>query len=437
MGTIKKLPDDSKLRRLAEADLAAPSDEHDDLSGLSPKDMAGLIHELRVHQIELKMQNEELRRIQDELETARNRYSHLYDFAPVGYFTVNDNGIVAEANLTATTLLGMDRAVLIGSPFSRFILHADQDIFYLHRKQLLETKKPQTCRLRLVRKDGSQFYANLECIVVEEGDDCPKQIRIVVSDITELMNLEDQLRQSQKLEAIGSLTGGIAHEFNNILNIIIGNNELMMDELPEGSPAREYAEEILLASLRASDVVKQLVLFSRQDDAKKKPVDIGSVVKSSMKLIRSAIPKHIDIKQNIPDDVAPIFGNAIQINQLLINLCGNAVDAMPNKGGIVTIDLSSETLDEKGASVHPPLSPGRYIKLRVSDNGSGMDRQTLARIFDPYFTTKAIGKGTGIGLAVVHGIVAGHNGALSVESGPDKGTVFSILFPAIPESPAF
>ena len=268
------------------------------------------------------------------------------------------------------------------------------------------------------------------------GEDL-REIRVVVSDVTESKlaekdreNLQAQLIQSQKMESIGTLAGGIAHEFNNILSIIIGNNELVMEELPEWSHAKENTEEIRVAGLRARDVVKQLLLFSRKTEQKKRPVQTGAVVKEALKLIRSSIPANIGINQNIADDVAPVFANATQINQLLINLCGNATDAMINTGGVITIDLNNEIIDEIVSNSHDQLNPGRYVKLMVGDTGHGMDKHTLDRIFEPYFTTKAFGKGTGIGLAVVHGIVEIHNGIISAESSPGKGSVFTILLPA-------
>lgn len=246
--------------------------------------------------------------------------------------------------------------------------------------------------------------------------------------------VQDQLHQSQKTESINTLAGGVAHEINNVLSIIMGNNELVMDEIPEWSPIRHNLEDIRVATLRARDVVRQLLIFSRQDNAEKKPLDIGLVIKESMKLIRSAIPANIEIRLNIADDMAPVLGNATQMNQVLINLCGNAKDAMLNTNGIITIHLSNMKIDETCAIGQYSLNPGRYVKLMVGDNGCGIDKKTLDKIFDPYFTTKAIGKGTGIGLAVVRGIVEKHDGFISVESEKDKGTIFTVIFPSCKEA---
>ncbi len=282
----------------------------------------------------------------------------------------------------------------------------------------------------LISRDGTRrAIADSAAPIV---DTCRNTIGVVLvfRDMTEKLDLENALRHAHKMEAIGKLAGGIAHEFNNILSIIIGNNELVMEELPEWSLARESTEEIRIAGMRARDVVKQLLTFSRKDNAVKKVMEFRSVVQESMKLIRSSTPANIGIKQTLPDDIYPVIGNETQINQLLINLCNNAVDAMPATGGILTIELSNEIVDKKMAKHHSNLVPGRYAKLVVSDNGMGMDKETIDRIFEPYYTTKDIGKGSGIGLAVVHGIVERHGGSIITDSNPGQGTVFSIFFPA-------
>ena len=195
MGTFKDSPDDSELRRRAEEKLKAATSGSEDLSGVSPDKMANLIHELQVHQIELKMQNDELRRIQVELEKTRDRYSHLYDFAPFGYFTMSEKGIIEEANLTGAATIGIERSALIGKPFTRLVLRDDQDIFYKLRQGLLETEASQVCELRLVKKDGHEFHARLECMVIKTKGDDFRQIRAAVIDMTERKRAEDAHRK--------------------------------------------------------------------------------------------------------------------------------------------------------------------------------------------------------------------------------------------------
>jgi len=243
--------------------------------------------------------------------------------------------------------------------------------------------------------------------------------------------MEAQLQQAHKMESIGTLAGGIAHDFNNILGIIIGNSELALDDIPEWNPAKLNLKEILTASLRAKDVVRQLLSFARKTRLEKKPTHIVPIVKESLKLLRSSIPTNIEIRRNIPTNVDTILADPTQINQVLINLCTNAYHAMPDEGIIEVILKNVEELGENAPAQDPDLNPGRYVNLTVSDTGHGIPKEEIDRIFDPYFTTKEIGKGTGMGLAVVHGIVKEHNGIITVESEPEKGTTFSIFFPVV------
>jgi len=282
----------------------------------------------------------------------------------------------------------------------------------------------------LIARDGTQKIIADSAAPIVDNHGSTLGVVLVFRDISEKVELENALRHSHKMEAIGNLAGGIAHEFNNILSIILGNNELIMEDLPNWALARENAEEIKIAGMRARDVVKQLLTFSRQDSAERKVIDIKSVVNESMKLIRSSIPANIRIVQNLADDVYPIIANDTQINQLLINLCSNAADAMENMGDTITVDLKNSNINETIIKFQPVLKPGKYVRLIVSDNGMGMDEKTLDRIFDPYYTTKDIGKGTGIGLAIVHGIVKRHNGSILADSHPAKGSIFTIFLPA-------
>ena len=260
----------------------------------------------------------------------------------------------------------------------------------------------------------------------------------VFQDITERKRAEaererllNQLAQAQKMNAIGTLAGGIAHDFNNILGIILGNTELAMDDVPEWNPARNNLDEVRKACLRAKDVVRQILTFSRKSEMEQKPINIAPVVTETLKLLRASIPTSVDIRQNIANDIHDILGDPTQIHQIMINLCTNAAHAMEDEGGILEVTLKNTEIDEDTASRYPELNPGPYVQLRVSDTGEGISHEVIERIFDPYFTTKDVGKGTGLGLSVVHGIVNSHQGRISVESKAGKGTTFSILFPAV------
>ncbi|MCP4578761.1 MAG: PAS domain S-box protein [Deltaproteobacteria bacterium] len=243
--------------------------------------------------------------------------------------------------------------------------------------------------------------------------------------------LRNQLTHAQKIEAIGTLAGGIAHDFNNILGIILGNTELAMDDVPEWNPARQNLDEVKKACLRAKDVVKQILSFSRKSETEEKPLNLAPVVIESLTLLRASIPTSIDIRQNISNDIDDIIGEPTQIHQTMINLCNNAAHAMENEGGIIEITLKNTEIAEDTASQYPELNPGPHVHLSVSDTGDGINPQIIDRVFDPYFTTKDVGKGTGLGLSVVHGIVKNYNGRIWIESEIGKGTTFKMLFPAV------
>ena len=257
----------------------------------------------------------------------------------------------------------------------------------------------------------------------------------IFHDITEIKTMEENLRQSQKMESIGTLTGGVAHDFNNILGIIVGNTELALDDVPEWNPAHSNLEEIKTASLRASKIVKQLLSFSRKTDQKLQPIEIAFVIKDALKFMRSTIPTTIDIQQDIQVTDETILADPTQINQVMMNLCINASQAMEQTGGNLTVNMEKVILDDNSAKDYPDLRNGEYVKVTVSDTGAGIDPEIIERIFDPYFTTKEVGKGSGMGLSVVLGIINNHNGAISVDSKPGKGTTFSILFPVAAEKP--
>jgi signal transduction histidine kinase/DNA-binding response OmpR family regulator len=247
----------------------------------------------------------------------------------------------------------------------------------------------------------------------------------------EKVELEKQLQQAQKMESIGTLTGGIAHDFNNMLGVILGNTELAMDDVPEWNPAIHNLEEVKIASLRARDVIRQLLSFSRKSTQDKKSIKISSIITESIKLLRSSIPTTIDIRQNIPTDLDIIIADPTQIHQVIINLCTNASHAMEEDGGTLWVNLMNIELDKEMAAIYPDLNPGKYVKLSVEDTGCGIDPEIINQVFDPYFSTKAVGKGFGMGLSVVHGIVKGHGGSITVSSEPGKGAIFDLLFPAI------
>ncbi|MBU8848355.1 MAG: response regulator [Desulfobacterales bacterium] len=250
----------------------------------------------------------------------------------------------------------------------------------------------------------------------------------VFSDTTNLKKIEAQLQQSQKMESIGTLAGGIAHDFNNILFPIMGRTEMLLQDIPEDSPFHASLNEIFTSALRASDLVKQILTFSRQDTNELSLMKIQPVIKEALKLIRSTIPTTIEIKQYIRNDCGAIKADPTQIHQVVMNLTTNAYHAMEKAGGELKVTLKEIQLGDDDV-ITPDIMPGVYACLTIADTGTGMDKNILEKIFDPFFTTKKQGKGTGMGLSVVHGIVNSMGGAIQAYSEPGKGTEFKVYFP--------
>ncbi|MEQ8170550.1 MAG: response regulator [Candidatus Eremiobacterota bacterium] len=252
-----------------------------------------------------------------------------------------------------------------------------------------------------------------------------------IRDITEKIKLQNQLLQSQKMEALGTLAGGIAHDFNNILGSIIINTELVMDDVGEDIKLRKSLDEILIAANRATELVKQILSFTRKKEYQLKHVQVRPVIEEALKLIRATIPSTIEIIQNI-NSSGVIMGAPSHVHQILMNLCTNAFYAMKEKGGILTISLDDIFINSDDVSLYENLKPGHHVKLSVSDTGYGIDPSIKERIFEPYFTTKRAGDGTGLGLSVVMGIIQAYRGEVKVVSKPGEGSAFHIYFPAVP-----
>jgi len=256
-------------------------------------------------------------------------------------------------------------------------------------------------------------------------------IILLITDVTERKQIEHELRQSQKMEAVGTLAGGIAHDFNNILAAILGYAELSLESTDKETKLHGNLENILKAGERAKDLVRQILTFSRQAETEKKPLQMNLIVEEALKLLRSSLPATIQIRQNFGDDLYNILADSTQIHQIVMNLCTNAAHAMRNHGGTLEVSLENVELNTGALAPYEDLPTGPYLKLTVSDTGHGMTPDIMDSIFDPYFTTKEHGEGTGMGLAVVHGIVKGNHGGITVQSEPEIGSTFNVYLPAI------
>ncbi len=299
-------------------------------------------------------------------------------------------------------------------------------VAYISRGLMISLKQEKTTRgsLEQQHEELMDFTRQLEAEMLERRKAEAERKR----QAEERRKLEDQLRQAQKMEAIGTLAGGIAHDFNNILSSVIGYAELAMDDAEPGSLMADNLSEIHTAGNRAKNLVSQILTFARQSDERIGPTQISSIVKEALKMLRSTIPTTIDIRQDIESD-SLVMANPTQIHQIFMNLCTNAAQAMEENGGILTVRLRDEKIETDAGKNIAGLKPGTYVKIEVSDTGSGIPEEDQGSIFDPYFTTKGVGDGTGLGLSVVHGIVKEYKGKISVKSDLGNGAVFSVYLP--------
>jgi PAS domain S-box-containing protein len=296
-------------------------------------------------------------------------------------------------------------------------------------------------RLRRKKKDGQD--CELDVLISPVFDPTGKIINysVIERDVTQEVHLQQHIRQTQKIEALGTLAGGVAHDFNNILMTVGINTELSLLSVEEGSPLQQYLRLALEAVNRGKELVKQIITFSRQKEKGREPIKLSPIIKEAVKFLRPSLPRYIEIDASISTEGDIVLGDPTQIYQVLMNLCNNAAYAMRDQGGVLKIQLTPLDVDGGLAADLPELKPGPYVKLTVIDSGKGMEPEIIPRIFDPFFTTKKPGEGTGMGLAVVHGIVKSHGGVIMVSSKPGQGSTFDVLLPRadriqVPESPA-
>jgi PAS domain S-box-containing protein len=344
-------------------------------------------------------------------------------------------------NKAGEDLLGYSREELIGKNDYDFFPKSEADFFTENDKKVLMDKALRDIPEETIqtRHKGKRILHTKKIPICDEQGN-PEYLLGISEDITqhklaeqEKERLEAKLQQAQKLEAIGTLAGGIAHDFNNILGIIMGYTEMAKPNLTDNSEEKGYINEVLKACHRAKDLVKQILIFSRMEGKlEREPVHVGALIKETVKFLRATLPATIEIRADISSNKnLLISANAIQIHQLLTNLCTNAAHAMEQTGGILEVILTDVDFDADNLPPHPDMKPGHYFRLKISDTGHGMDSWTLERIFDPYFTTKEVGKGTGLGLAVVQGIVNRYEGTIFVHSEKGKGATFDIYLPII------
>ncbi|MBW2088022.1 MAG: PAS domain S-box protein [Deltaproteobacteria bacterium] len=375
---------------------------------------------------------------EDALRESERKYFILVQESPDAIISLDKKGHLLSFNPAAERKSGFLAKEVMGKHFAKIGVLAKQSIpKALKEFALVITgiERPPF-ELTIMRKDKSYLFMEANPRLIKHKGE-KAWIQVTLRDITdrklveaEKKRLETQLQQSQKMESIGTLAGGIAHDFNNILYSIIGYAELALDDAETGTPLYENLQELLIASHRAGDLVKQILTFSRQVDQTLKPLKIQMVVREALKLIRSSLPSTIEINQNISNTCGLVMADATQIHQVAMNLLTNAFHAMEDQGGkldvtLKEIDLYMDDLKD------PAMLPGSYVCLTVADTGAGIDKSIIDRIFEPYFSTKEKNKGTGLGLSMVHGIVKRYGGNLRVYSEPGKGSAFHVYLPVI------
>ncbi len=405
-------------------------------------EMSYLTTELAFQKNKLEDLNSELdKKVLDrtaELKASEERFRTTFENAGVGICHTSTDGRLLRFNKQFCRITGYTTDELYRLKFEDISHPQDIEENLSQLQRLLSGESESfTIEKRYFRKDMSAIWVSVTVSLVKTISNEPDYFIAVVEDISERRRLEAQLQQARKMEAIGTLAGGVAHDFNNILTPIIGYTEILLGEMESGRREKFFLQEIFGAARRAQDLVKQILTFSRRTECEKTVFNMALIIKESLKLLRATIPSTIEFRQDIDSDDCIVKADPTQIHQIIMNLCTNAFHAMGDNGGVLTVFLKIEEISGQDTSLE--VSSGRYVLLEVGDSGCGMNAETIERIYEPYFSTKPKGEGTGLGLAMVHGIVKSLGGYISVYSEPGDGTVFRIYIPvhesnSIPEN---
>lgn len=530
---------------------------------MSESDVRALAHELRVHQVELEMQNEELRRALEERDEALDKYSDLYDFAPIGLLSFDVGGRIVEANLTAAALLSVYRGSLVGSTFQTYLVSRSLPVFDRFLRAIVATGSKRSCDVEAVAHDGRRLTLRVDGLayapdagsagwvragltdvtesrdveralreseehfrsVVEsagdgivtvdsegavvlwnpaaarmfgytvdqirgrpvstvmpeglrglhteamdqavlsgtsriagaavervalraDGTEFPVEVVFarwrsgsrefftgIVRDLSERKRaeeeherLQDQLRQALKMESVGRLAGGVAHDMNNMLTPILGYAEMLLEDTDDTDPRRPDVEEIARAAARARDLTRQLLAFARKQTLEMRLLDLNTAIRGFETMLRRMLREDVVLELSLAPSLAVVRGDVGQLEQVLLNLAINAQDAMP-EGGTISVETGESVVRETLVERATGVAPGAYVVMTVADSGEGMPPEILENLFEPFFTSKGPGRGTGLGLATVYGIVKQHGGDILVQSEPGRGTVFKVYLP--------
>jgi PAS domain S-box-containing protein len=374
----------------------------------------------------------EQKRGEQALRESEEKYRELVENASYGIYRANWEGNFLDVNPALVAMLGYSsKAGLLARNLNTDIYEnpADRALFL---DMVGRRGRVDSAEANWKRKDGKTISVRISGAQIRGKDGQVSHFEVIVEDITQRRSLEEQLRQAQKMEAVGLLAGGISHDFNNHLSVILGNADLLLEKIPSGK-LQHYAEEIKKATQRATQLTRQLLAFSRKQVLQPALLDLNTVVGDVVKILRHLIREDVQIVIEAETNLASIRADQGQVEQILMNLANNSRDAMPN-GGKFTVHMENAELGPDDVARYPYVRPGRYVRLSVSDTGEGMSEEVRSRAFEPFFTTKPRGRGTGLGLATVYGIVKQSGGYVWVSSAPGKGATFDIYLPRVDEA---
>ena len=370
----------------------------------------------------------------ETLQESEAKYRNIIETIADGYHEVDLKGNLVLFNNSLCEMFGSSREELKGTNYRSYMDEARAKKVYEVYNEVYRTGRANPgFYFEVAQKTGTKRNCVVSVALIKDPAGSPIGFRGIVRDVTERLRLEDQLRQAAKMEALGQLAGGVAHDFNNILTAIIGFSDVLIQQMADDSPYREKVLQINRAAVRAANLTRQLLAFSRKQILDLKPLNPNEVLASFEKMLRPLIGEDIELITILDPSAAETMGDISQIEQILLNLAVNARDAMPD-GGQLTVETKNVFLDKEYARSHSEVRAGPYVMFAVSDTGHGMDPRVLARIFEPFFTTKAKDRGTGLGLSTVYGIVKQHQGHITAYSEPERGTTFKVYFPAIHET---
>jgi len=367
------------------------------------------------------------RKTEEALRESEERFKAILGANPDPVAVYDANGAPLYLNPAFTEVFGWCLDELQGKRIP-FVPEDQETLAKAKIEEIYKSGNPVRFETKRLTKHGETIDIFLSAAIIKDFQGINSGLVVNLKDLSDIKRLETQLQQAQKMEAIGTLAGGIAHDFNNILFPVLGHTEILLHDIPENSLTHERLEKIYAGAIRARDLVKQILTFSRQDNFELTTMKLQPVVSEALKFIRSAIPTSIEIRQNIKKNCSGVKANSTQIHQIIMNLATNAYHAMEENGGELKVSLKEIKLGEYDL-ISPHMKSGTYVCLTVADTGIGMDEKLIRKIFDPFFTTKEKGKGTGMGLSTVLGIVTSMNGIIQADSKPGKGTEFNVYFP--------